>query len=69
MYWNPDATPDALDLTADDLTIRSGLLPDEHPLAAARGCMYGLLFSAACWLMLGAGLWGLGALIAGLRFP
>jgi hypothetical protein len=64
-----DCTPDDRPYFDTDTTIRAGLLPDAHPLAAARGCVFGLLFSAACWLMLGAGLWGLGALIAGLRFP
>jgi hypothetical protein len=30
-------------------TPRAGILPDEHPLAAARGCIFGLLFAAPFW--------------------
>lgn len=53
----------------DDATIRPALLPDEHPLAAARGCMFGALFGALCWILLAAGLFGAGWLAAGIRLP
>jgi hypothetical protein len=65
LHWNPDAPADPLDLAPEDLTIRPGILPDEHPLAAARGCLFALPLGAACWGFLFA----LGWIIAGLRFP
>jgi hypothetical protein len=53
MQWDIDATP-------DDLTIRAGLLSgddDRERLAAARGCMFGLLFAAPFWVGVVAVAW------------
>lgn len=59
MPWDIDATP-------DDLTIRSGLLPDEHPLAAARGCVFALPLGLLCWLVLFGWLFAIGWLLGGI---
>jgi hypothetical protein len=67
--WTPDANPDIYDLAPDDMTIRPGILPDDHPLSAARGCIFGLLFALPCWGLLAVGLFALGWLIAGVRLP
>jgi hypothetical protein len=50
-------------------TPRPGILPTEHPLAAARGCVYGALFGALCWTLLAVGLFAAGWLMAGIRIP
>jgi hypothetical protein len=65
MLWTIDGSNDPLDLAPEDLTIRSGLLPDEHPLAAARGCLFALPLGAALWGML----FGIGWFLAGMRWP
>jgi hypothetical protein len=65
LLWGHDAPADPLDLAPEDLTIRPGILPTEHPLAAARGCIFGLVFAVPCWGLLFA----LGWIIAGVRFP
>jgi hypothetical protein len=69
MHWTIDGSNDPLDLAPDDLTIRPGILPDDHPLSAARGCIFGLLFALPCWGLLAVGLFALGWLIAGVRLP
>jgi uncharacterized membrane protein YedE/YeeE len=59
MHWTIDGSNDPLDLAPEDLTIRSGLLP------AARGCLFALPLGAALWGML----FGIGWLLAGMRWP
>jgi hypothetical protein len=63
--WTPDANPDIYDLAPDDLTIRPGLLPAEHPLGAIRGCIFAFPLAAACWGFLFALAW----ILAGVRWP
>jgi hypothetical protein len=55
--------------SAEEVTMRAGILPDEHPLSTARGCIFGLLFALPCWGLLAVGLFALGWLIAGVRLP
>jgi hypothetical protein len=62
MMWDDHESP-------EEATIRARFLPDEHPLAAARGCVYALLFAIPCWALLAAGLLAFGWLVAGIRFP
>jgi hypothetical protein len=69
MHWTIDANPDPLDLAPEDLTIRPGILPAEHPLAAARGCMYGLMFAGAFWALLFGWLFFAGFLLASIPTP
>jgi hypothetical protein len=40
-----------------DTCPRSGLLPDDDPLAASRGCLFGLLFAAPFWIGVVAVAW------------
>jgi hypothetical protein len=65
MHWTIDGSNDPLDLAPEDLTIRSGLLPDEHPLGAIRGCIFAFPLAAACWGFLFALAW----ILAGVRWP
>lgn len=38
-------------------------------LAPARGAVLGVILGAACWCLLGAGLFAAGWLLAGVRLP
>jgi hypothetical protein len=56
--WNPDDT-------AADATARAERYATDDPLAAARGCVFGVLFSLPIWAALAA----IGYALAGIRFP
>jgi hypothetical protein len=62
-----DTTPDGRPYF--DTTPRAGLLPDEHPLAAARGCVFGLMFAACFWALLFGWLFFAGFLLASIPTP
>jgi hypothetical protein len=50
-------------------TIRPGLLPEDDPLAASRGCLFGVVGGVLIWTTLFGWLFLLGWIIGGIRFP